>query len=218
MLMLLRDELPLAHVSRMDLKPQLSEREAEIRLFQLSMASRAVLGDWHGRAGWICLHVERNFERAVENVLMRGCVESYLPCWPGTKTARRGNCRRPKNRPGSPVYPSYVLVRCALSTDALLGIEAIRHVYCVIGGAERPALCSDQSVSRFKEMVDKGMLQEIEADLSMQPGERVRVIAGPFADHYVTVVSVKEDSAVVELALLGHSHDIPMPLAFLERL
>lgn len=214
--MLMRLEgLSVARVSWLDLKPELSERENAIRLFQLSNASMDVMADSDGRSGWICLHVERGFEKAVENVLMRGRIMSYLPCWPATKTARRGNCKRPKIRPGNPVYPSYVLVRCALETDALLGLEAIRHVYGVIGGIEHRAVISDEIVNRFREMVESGMLSEIEAEKGLKPGDRVRVMVGPWVDHFVTIVAIADDTAVVETKLFGRSHDIPMPLAYL---
>jgi len=216
MLMRLRGELSAARVTWLDLKPELSERENRIRLFQLSSASMNVMCDSEGRSGWICLHVERNFERAVENVLMRGGILSYLPCWPATKTARRGNCNRPKVRPGNPVYPSYVLVRCALETDALLGLEAIRHVYGVIGGIEHRAVISDETVNRFKGMVESGMLEEIEAEKALKPGDVMRVTLGPWVDHFVTIVSIADDMAMVEVALFGRKHDVPMPIAYLK--
>lgn len=205
----------IARVTWIDLKPELSGRENSIRLFQLSSACMDVMSDSFGRSGWICLHVERGFEKAVENVLMRGRILSYLPCWPVTKTARRGNCRRPKIRPGNPVYPSYVLVRCALETDALLGLEAIRHVYGVIGGIEHRAVIGDEIVNRFKEMVESGMLNEIEAEKGLKPGDVMRVTAGPFADHFGTIVSIVDDVAEVEVSLFGRCFDVSMPLAYL---
>jgi transcription termination/antitermination protein NusG len=214
--MLMRLEgISVARVTWLDLKPELSERENRIRLFQLADASQAVMADFEGRSGWVCLHVERGFERAVENVLMRGGIVSYLPCWPATKTARRGNSRRPKIRPGNPVYPSYVMVRCALKTSALLGMEAIRHVYGVIGGSEHPAIISDEIVNRFKDMVESGILDEIEAEKALKPGDVMRVKVGPWVDHFVTIVSIEDDVAVVETRLFGRSHDLPMPLAYL---
>lgn len=215
MLMRLKDDISAARVSWLDLKPELTERENAIRLFQLADASAAVMADWEGRSGWVCLHVERGFERVVENVLVRGRVVTYLPCWPATKTARRGNCRRPKIRPGSPVYPSYVMVRCAIKDSALMGIEAVRHVYGVIGGVEHVAVIGDEIVNRFKAMVESGMLQDIEDAKGMQPGDVMRVMTGPWVDHFVTVVSIDEDMAVVEVTLFGRSHDVPMPVAFL---
>lgn len=215
--MLMRLDTDLQRVERVDLKPGLSDAEARIALMRISLASRDVMAD-SMRRGWFCLHVEKDAERAVEKVLRKGRINTYLPCFADTITARRGNAKCPKVRPGAPVYPSYVMVECAFDMHAFLGLNAILGVYDVIGGAGHPFVIRDEIMRRFIDMIDGGVLDRIEADSGIKAGDAVRVRLGPWADWQVMVLSVRGGVVKIDVTIFGRSHRISMPLAFVVKL
>jgi transcriptional antiterminator NusG len=151
-------------------------RQNAIRIDNIHMASRSVMADWQGQAGWITLQVKERSELAVEKRLHDAEVMVFVPCENDRVEIRRG---RKWVIPRSPIMNGYVQVRCAFDPRAIYGLLSVKSVIDIVGGAIRPWRTSDEDMNHFMAMHDDGSLQRLVADMRLKAGDAVRILAGP---------------------------------------
>lgn len=211
-------EFPRLDIDLTLFKPWLTDREKRIARMELGFASRGVMADSE-RGGWYCLAVDHGHEKAVDKMLADADVETYLPTFPAYEYRRRG---RVKTMPEKVIYDGYVMVRCGCDRRAFRGMAALKHVIGVLGGMTCPMRVSDESMSRFRQMVS-----DLLAGRELAPSERrklmkgdmVEVVWGPFADLRGRIVQVTKKDVWMELGAMGRvGHPVRMPLAWVEKL
>jgi len=117
---------------------------------------------------WYVIHCEANHDRQVQHVVNLNGLEVYAPRIPATR----------KRNGDKPLFPGYVFVRLDLSagdwgrTRYLPGVRAL-----VQFGAE-PAPVDEGIVDAIRRRIDAYEPNVVR----LNPGDRVRVLNGSFAD------------------------------------
>lgn len=206
-----------------DHKQDMAIRDNAIRIDNIHMASRSVMADYKGLSGWITLCVKDRNELAVEKSLLDADIVTFVPCEEGRVEVRRG---RKWTIPRTPVLSGYVQVRCAIDPRAISGLLSLKSVIGIVGGALRPWRTDDRDMKKFMAMFDNGAVLKMVADRSMQRGDEVRVLFGPWTGMHGHIVQMpdREKSGkrlldvVVALSLDGQRANCCMPLAFVRKL
>lgn len=201
-----------------------SARDTEIRIDQLSMASRSVVSriaaDYDEmKPAWFCLRVLTGRESAVEKLLDDADVEVLVVRSGAYKVVRRGRVRI---MPARPVVAGYVLVRCLNLPAAMAGLAHVNDVLGIVGGASSPYRIPDEEVIRFKALADDGKYtHRVPVNVDYMVGEQVRVCDGPFAsfDAIVTSIDMAEKFRVsVEVSIFGRSTPVELDIAQIEKM
>ena len=114
-----------------------------------------------------------------------------------------------------PMFPRYLFLRATPGLDDLRPIRSTRGVVGLVrfGGEPRPA--PDALIIELQRLcaADDGALSLPEP---LAPGDRVRIVEGPFAGYEAELLSQDgENRARVLLTLLGQSHAVQMPMNIL---
>jgi len=112
-------------------------------------------------------------------------------------------------------FPGYVLVQIALDDEVW---HFIRHkvpwVLGFVGGTSaKPAPITDKQVNAILERVQEGV-EKPRPKIVFQPGEVVRVIAGPFADFDGVVEDVNYEKSRLRVSVLIFGRSTPVELEF----
>src|SRR5690242_11009723 len=117
---------------------------------------------------WYLMHCDPRRDRQVERLLSLHGFETFAPLIPKTRS-RNGN---------KPLFPGYVFTRLnldrgdAAATSRLPGVRGLVE----IGGG--PCSVHASAVSAVRQRVQSGVFRTPD----MKPGDRVRVINGPFVE------------------------------------
>ena len=124
----------------------------------------------------------------------------------------RGGQKRKSERK---FFPGYVLVQIALDDEVW---HFVRHnvpwVLGFVGGTSaKPAPITDKQVNAILERVQEGS-EKPRPKIVFQPGEVVRVIAGPFADFDGVVEDVNYEKSRLRVSVLIFGRSTPVELEF----
>ncbi len=214
----------MVRTTRFAFTQEKSDRDAEIRIDQLSMASRAVVdritADYQEMtAAWYCLRVVSGRESAVEKLLIDADIEALVVRSGPYKVVRR---RRIRTVPSRPVISGYVLVRCLNLPAAMAGLVHVDDVLDIVGGASSPYRIRDEEVTRFKALADDGKYEHrTPVKVDFMVGEEVRVTDGPFASFPGTVTSLDQADKFrvsVEVSIFGRSTPVELDIAQIEKM
>lgn len=160
----------------------------------------------HGLAWYACYTKARN-EKKVDAQLRQRGFESYLPLIP---QIRQWSDRR--KRTEFPLFPGYVFTR---APSTLLGqILGTPGVAAIVRFGSRPVLIPDDeiiNIARFARALATTDLRP--PRVRLYEGQRVRIIAGPFAGVHGVVREVRGRTRVlIGLATIGLGFEIDVPV------
>ena len=195
-------------------------RWAQMRAMSAHFLDAATRRHWQGcpeEARWIVLAVDGRKAQAVRDSLEDADVETLMPT---EKRVVIHRVTRQKITREKPLIPGYVLVRCVVGPAAILGLNGVdgaRHVLHMADG--KPYIVSDKVVFKFNtlnEVIDNNN-EEIDRIFK---GDFVEVTNGPFEGIRAHVRSVdrRKHLAVIKATMFAGALDIPIPLAFVEKL
>ena len=124
---------------------------------------------------WYVVHAFTGREKDADAHLRNQGFETFNPI--EIRTVR--HARRLVTR-ASAFFPGYVFVRIDVELDQWRCINGTRGVRSLIMQAERPVACPRGLVERLVEAADAQGV--IETHSMLQPGQKVKVRTGPFAD------------------------------------
>lgn len=146
---------------------------------------------------WLVLRTRSRHESAVETSLQQKRINAYLP--------KRHVVRRWKGRKRVvelPLFPGYVFVQP--SVDQYENIRYIRGSCGLVLLGSKPAAMPERDLEAVKMLVGSGA--ELEVNPKLIPGQRVKVIAGPFAGIQGELFRIKsQEHLVINAHLLGSS-------------
>ena len=114
-----------------------------------------------------------------------------------------------------PMFPRYLFLRATPGLDDLSPIRSTRGVVGLVrfGGEPRPA--PETLVARLQDLC-KGVDGALTLAEPLRPGDRVRILAGPFSGYEAELLSQDgRQRARVLLSLLGKTHAVRMPVDWL---
>jgi len=111
------------------------------------------------------------------------------------------------------VFPGYVLVEMVMSDDSWYVVRNTPGVTGFVGHGTKPAPLDDTDVKRIL----KQMKQEApKVKVSFSPGERVKVVDGPFTDFIGVVDTINAERGKVRVLVSFFGRETPVELDFLQ--
>ena len=123
---------------------------------------------------WYVLHTKSRFENVVNDGLGKKSIEVFLP-----KVTVRSKRRDRKVMIRVPLFPGYLFVRTDLAPASHLEIVKTAGAVRLIGSKLGPVPVPDETIDSLKIMVSGD--HHVTTGHSLQKGDRVLVLRGPFA-------------------------------------
>ena len=152
-----------------------------------------------GADPWFVVQTQVNAEaRAARNLLRQG-FEIYLPCY----LKRRCHARK-IDEVAAPLFPRYIFVRIDMATQRWRSIQSTFGVAgLVLNGAE-PAPVPTRVLGSLRAREDESGYVRLAERPKFALGDRVRVIAGAFAENIALFEGLADrDRILVLLEMLG---------------
>jgi len=111
-------------------------------------------------------------------------------------------------------FPGYILIQMALDSETWNLVKGTRYIIGFVGGTkEKPVALPDEEVESILKTMETGEQKE-RPKIVFDPGEKIRVVDGPFKDFSGMVEDVNYDrnSLKVAVSILGRS--TPVELGF----
>jgi len=167
---------------------------------------------------WYVLHTFSGFEKQVRNSLREhidraGMQEKFGDILVPTEDVveMRGGQKRTSERK---FFPGYVLIQMDLDDETWHLVKGVPKVTGFIGGSgARPTPLSEKEAQAIMRQVQEGA-ENPKPKFSFQPGERVRVIDGPFLDFNGTVEDVNNEKSKLRVAVSIFGRFTPVELDF----
>lgn len=197
-----------------EMKQDKAIRDEAIRIREIGMASKRVVADYPDLAGWFCLSVRHRAEFAVEKDLQEAEIIACVPRRLGEEKIHRG---RKLPAPILPVIPGYLLVQVVPSASAFVALKHMDRVTGIIGRGEVPYRLPAKTIEHFIELAEAGRYDHRVEIVAYLPGERVRVIDGPFASFPATVTAINQEDCAsrinVEVNIFGRMTPVELDIA-----
>ena len=172
---------------------------------------------------WYVVHAYSNFEHRVAEALRdrikRDGLESrfgeILVPTEEVVEMRDGQKRRSERK----FYPGYVLVQMEMDEQNWHLVRDVPKVLGFIGGtSDKPAPISEKEAMRILQRVEEGV-DKPKPKVLFEPGQVVRVVAGPFNDFNGVVENVNYEKNRLQVAvqILGRSTPVELDFSQVEK-
>ena len=146
---------------------------------------------------WYVLHTKSRFENVVHEGLLKKNLDVFLP-----KIKVRSKRRDRRMMIRVPLFPGYLFVRTDLRADRHLEIVKTVGAVRLIGTKDGPVPVPDETIASLEIMVSTEL--PVSTGGRLQRGDRVVVVAGPFAGVTGTFIRYRgKRRVVVNIEALG---------------
>jgi transcriptional antiterminator RfaH len=128
-------------------------------------------------SAWYVVQTHVNAEAKAARNLARQGFEIYLPKY----LKRRRHARKVEHVP-APLFPRYLFVRIDIATQRWRSVQSTFGVSHLVSSGSDPAPVPRQVLSALKGCEDDGGYVQLDPRPKFALGERVRVLAGVFAN------------------------------------
>ncbi|MBW6466748.1 MAG: transcription termination/antitermination protein NusG [Brevefilum sp.] len=200
--------------------------ETESVIAPVEDAAAEPVEDLHGSAGsgeadddrgWFVIHcysgyenkVRHNLEQRIESMGMKDCIFDVVIPTQEEIEVRDGKRRSIERH----VFPGYVLVNMIMSEESWYVVRNTPGVTGFVGMGNDPIPLRPEEVSQI--------LRRMEAEaptikVTYKPGEKVRIIDGPFNDFPGVVDEIDMDRSKVRVMVNFFGRSTPVELDFLQ--
>jgi len=172
---------------------------------------------------WYVVHAYSNFEHRVAEALKDRINRDGLEARFGeilvpteeVVEMRDGQKRRSERK----FYPGYVLVQMEMDEQTWHLVRDVPKVLGFIGGtSDKPAPITEKEALRILQRVEEGV-DKPRPKVLFEPGQVVRVVAGPFNDFNGVVESVNYEKNRLQVAvqILGRSTPVELDFSQVEK-
>lgn len=153
--------------------------------------------------------VRHNLEQRIASMGMKGRIFDVIVPTEEEIEVKDGKRRTVERR----VFPGYILVQMILSEDSWYVVRNTPGVTGFVGMGNTPTPLRPEEVSQI--------LRRMEADapkvkVTYKPGQKVRIIDGPFNDFIGTVSEIDMDRTKVRVMVSFFGRETPVELDFLQ--
>lgn len=157
-------------------------------------------------AEWYVVNTLPHQEARADQNLRRQRFTTLLPV---TKKTRR-HARR-IDTVLAPLFPGYLFVQLDLAEQRWSSINGTFGVKRLLSNGQLPTQAPTDFITALQEMIDEDGIAAVPAP-ELQPGQQVRIAAGPFADTIAAVLHLSPGERVkVLLDVLGGGVSATMP-------
>lgn len=148
---------------------------------------------------WFVVQTHVNAEAKAARNLLRQGFEIYLPRY----LKRRSHARKIEKIP-APLFPRYMFVKIDAAIQRWRSIQSTFGVsHLVLNGVD-PAMVRSDVIASLKAKEDKSGLIQMDRRASFAAGDKIRVLAGAFADNLGLFEGLGDrDRVAILLDLLG---------------
>ena len=160
-------------------------------------------------ARWYVVHTQPNGEGKAELNLRRQGFTTYLPRY----LRKRRHARR-TDTVARPLFSRYLFVTLDLARDRWRSIDSTFGVAHLVGGGDEPRPVPDEVVDEIRARESEGGFVALGLPAGLEPGSRVRLVDGIFADACGVLERIADDRRVaILLQLLGREVRVFVPAA-----
>jgi transcriptional antiterminator NusG len=166
---------------------------------------------------WFVIHcysgyenkVRHNLEQRIESMGMKGKIFDVVVPTEEEIEVKDGKRRTVERR----VFPGYLLVQMIMSEDSWYVVRNTPGVTGFVGMGNTPTPLRPEEVAQI--------LKRMEAEapkikVTYKPGQKVRIVDGPFNDFIGTVAEIDMDRAKVRVMVSFFGRETPVELDFLQ--
>jgi transcriptional antiterminator RfaH len=148
---------------------------------------------------WYVVQTQVNAEAKAARNLVRQGFEIYLPRY----LKRRSHARKVE-KVTAPLFPRYLFVRIDMATQRWRSIQSTFGVSHLVCNGSDPAPVAQQVLSALKAREDESGYVRLDQRPKFALGEKVRVLAGVFAENFGLFDGLADrDRIAILLDLLG---------------
>jgi transcriptional antiterminator NusG len=167
---------------------------------------------------WYVVHAYSQYEKKVklsleDRIVRAGLEDQFGQILVPTEEVveMKDGARRTTERK---FFPGYVLVEMELNDETWHLVKSVPKVMGFIGGTTaRPAPISEKEAQKILNQVEESVEAPRPKTL-FEPGELVRILAGPFADFSGAVEEVNYEKSRLRVAVLIFGRSTPVELDF----
>jgi transcriptional antiterminator NusG len=153
--------------------------------------------------------VKANLEHRIESMDMKDKIFRVVVPTVEEIQIKNGQRRTVQRK----VFPGYVLVQMKLDDDSWYVVRNTPGVTSFVGSGTRPLPLPDSEVKAILRQVQE---EAPKVQMTLQRGQRVKIIDGPFAEFYGVVDEVNQERGKVKVLVSFFGRETPVELDFLQ--
>lgn len=169
-----------------------------------------------GRA-WYVIHsysgyenkVKTNLEQRIESMGMQDKIFQVVVPTEEEIEVRDGQRRITEKK----IFPGYILVEMRMTDDSWYTVRNTPGVTGFVGMGKKPTALRPEEVQRIMKRMEE---EAPKIKVTFRPGQRVRIIDGPFTDFVGNVDDIDMDKSKVRVLVAFFGRDTPVELDFLQ--
>jgi len=170
-----------------------------------------------GKRAWYVIHsysgyenkVKKNLEHRIESMGMKDYIFDVVVPTEDQIEIKDGQRRIVKRR----IFPGYILVNMILTEKSWYVVRNTPGVTGFVGIGNKPTPLSDEEVEKIMKRIEAEAPQ---IQVSFRPGQKVRIIEGPFADFIGVVDEIFPEKGKVRILVSFFGRETPVELDFLQ--
>ena len=153
--------------------------------------------------------VKRNLEQRIESMGMQDKIFRVVVPTEEEIEVRDGQRRITKRK----IFPGYILVEMIMTDDSWYVVRNTPGVTGFVGMGNKPTPLRPEEVQRILKRMEA---EAPKVKVTFRPGQRVRIIDGPFTDFVGTVDEINEERGKVRVLVSFFGRETPVELDFLQ--
>jgi transcriptional antiterminator RfaH len=151
----------------------------------------------HRESTWFLAQLKPNSHKIAERNLARQGFCTFMPMQEVTRRLRGRFVTQPR-----PLFPGYIFVAFNMRQGGWRAVNSTHGITRFVGMGSSPTPVPQGLVTALKQRCDAGSQRVRTPDV--QPGDRVQIAKGPFADFVATIEKIARDRRIwVLLDIMG---------------
>ena len=157
--------------------------------------------------------VKDNLERKVRSMGLENVIERILVPEEDEIDVKDGRKRTVRRK----IYPGYVFVEMEVNDRSWYVVRNTPGVTGFVGSATKPVPLEPQEVRRI--LKSQGIEKEVRPQISVEIGEQVRIISGPFDNFYATITEINNEKRTLKglIDMFGRETSVEVDYSQIEK-
>lgn len=157
--------------------------------------------------------VKDNLERKVRSMGLENVIERILVPEEDEIDVKDGRKRTVRRK----IYPGYVFVEMEVNDRSWYVVRNTPGVTGFVGSATKPVPLEPQEVRRI--LKSQGIKKEVRPQISVEIGEQVRIISGPFDNFYATITEINNEKGTLKglIDMFGRETSVEVDYSQIEK-
>ena len=157
--------------------------------------------------------VKDNLERKVRSMGLENVIERILVPEEDEIDVKDGRKRTVRRK----IYPGHVFVEMEVNDRSWYVVRNTPGVTGFVGSATKPVPLEPQEVRRI--LKSQGIEKEVRPQISVEIGEQVRIISGPFDNFYATITEINNEKGTLKglIDMFGRETSVEVDYSQIEK-